>query len=279
MSSLTRIQTHGRLATSLACLALLLTGQTAAAAEYRFTPEPAYPPVSAEEVYKPLLDYLSKATGETFVLNTPANYSSYWREIRQPDNTDFSYDEAHFADYRIQRSNFIPLVRRLQPTSYTLQASPYFEGESDSTKGLENASIATMPAPSMGYAILAEIFPDPVQQPEIKSNSASWRDTMDILNSGEADAMIFPTWMLETFGNPSNITVFTSREYSGPAILASPNVPEDVRNKVRDALLDVEGAPELAELLLELGVTKFVPASPKDYEGDQKLLMGFYGYK
>jgi hypothetical protein len=48
---------------------------------------------------------------------------------------------------------------------------------------------------------------------------------------------------------------------------------------VRDALLDVEGAPELAELLLELGVTKFVPASPKDYEGDQKLLMGFYGYK
>ncbi|MGB0134025.1 PhnD/SsuA/transferrin family substrate-binding protein [Dokdonella sp.] len=136
-----------------------------------------------------------------------------------------------------------------------------------------------MPAPSLGYALLAEIFPDPVQQPEIKSNSTSWRDAMDILNSGEADAMIFPTWMLETFGNPSHITVFTSREFAGPAILASPNVPEDVRNKVRDALLNVEGAPELAELLLELGVTKFVPASAEDYDGDQKMLSGFYGYK
>ncbi|MEZ5462956.1 phosphate/phosphite/phosphonate ABC transporter substrate-binding protein [Dokdonella sp.] len=279
MSRLTNKSPQCRRTAHLACLALLLAGSVAAAAEYRFTPEPTYTPEAAEEIYRPLLDYLSKATGETFILVAPANYSSYWREIRQPDNTDFSYDEAHFADYRIQRANFIPLVRRLQPTSYTLQASPYFEGNTESPKGLENAKIATMPAPSLGYALLAEIFPDPVQQPEIKSNSASWRDAMDILNSGEADAMIFPTWMLETFGNPSNITVFTSSEFAGPAVLASPSVPEDVRNKVRDALLNVEGAPELAELLLELGVTRFVPASAEDYKGNQSMLSGFYGYK
>ncbi|MGB0134024.1 PhnD/SsuA/transferrin family substrate-binding protein [Dokdonella sp.] len=124
MSSLTRKSTYGHLATGLACLALLTTASLAAAAQYRFTPEPTYTPEAAEEIYKPLLDYLSKATGETFVLDIPSNYSDYWREIRQPDNTDFSYDEAHFADYRIKRSQFIPLVHRLQPTSYTLLASP-----------------------------------------------------------------------------------------------------------------------------------------------------------
>lgn len=264
---------------AVACLSLLFGASTASAAEYRFTPEPTYNPVSAEEVYKPLLDYLHKATGETFILVTPANYSSYSKDLRTPDSTDFSYDEAHFADYRIQHSKFIPLVRRLQPTSYTLLASPYFEGDTKSPKGLENASIATMPAPSLGYALLAELYPDPVQQPKVRSNAASWREAMDILNSGEADAMIFPTWMLETFGNPSHIPVYTSKEFAGPAILASPNVPEDVRNKVRDALLNVDGAPELAELLLELGVTKFVPASASDYEGDQKMLSGFYGYE
>ena len=277
MSHSNRNSTQYRLATRLACLSLLLAGSIACAAEYRFTPEPAYTQEAAEEIYKPLLDYLSKATGEKFVLTPPANYSTYWRQIREPDNTDFSYDEAHFADYRIQRSNFIPLVRRLQPTSYTLLASPYFEG--DSPKDLENSRIATMPAPSMGYALLAEIFPDPVQQPSIKSSAASWRECLDMLNSDEVDAMIFPTWMLETFGNPSHITVSTSEEMAGPAILASPNVPEDVRNKVRDALLNIDGAPELGELLLELGVTKFVPATAADYEGDQKMLSGFYGYK
>lgn len=277
MSSFNRKGMECRLATRLACLGLLLASSAVAAAQYRFTPEPSYTPEAAAEIYKPLLDYLGKATGETFVLVAPANYSSYSREIRDPASTDFSYDEAHFADYRIQHSKFIPLVRRLQPTSYTLLAGPEFEG--NSPKDLLGAHIATMPAPSLAYALLTEIFPDPVQQPEIKSNSASWRDALDILNSGEAEAMMFPTWMLETFGNPSHITVFTSREFSGPAILASPNVPEDVRNKVRDALLDIDGAPELGELLLELGISKFVPASAKDYAGDQKMLGGFYGFK
>lgn len=260
-----------------ACLGAAVASASVQAAEYRFTPEPAYTPAAAEEIYKPLLDYLSKATGEKFVLAPAANYASYWRDILKPDLTDFSYDEAQFADYRINHLGFIPLVRRSQATSYTLLANPDFEGKSPNA--LLSSRIATMPAPSLGYAVLMQIFPDPVQQPDISSNAASWRDCLDILNSGEAQAMIFPTWMLETFGNPSMVTVFTSREFAGPAILASPNVPEDVRNKVRDALLNVEGAPELGDLLLELGITRFVAAEAKDYAGAQDMLSGFYGYK
>ncbi len=261
----------------VACLCAALIGTSAHAAEYRFTPEPAYTPAAAEEIYKPLLDYLSKATGEKFVLAPAANYASYWRDILKPDQTDFSYDEAQFADYRINHLGFIPLVRRSQGTSYTLLANPDFEGEKPSA--LLSSRIATMPAPSLGYAVLMQVFSDPVQQPDISSNAASWRDCLDMLNSGEAQAMIFPTWMLETFGNPSMVTLYTSRDFAGSAILASPDVPEDVRNKVRDALLNAEGAPELGELLLELGITKFVSAEPKDYAGEQKMLSGFYGYK
>lgn len=260
----------------VACLCAALLGTSAQAAEYRFTPEPAYTPAAAEEIYKPLLEYLSKATGEKFVLTPATNYSSYWRNILKPDQTDFSYDEAQFADYRINHLGFIPLVRRSQPTTYSLLANPDFEGETP--KALLSSRVATMPVPSLGYAVLMQVFPDPVQQPEISSSSTSWRDCLDMFNSGEAQAMVFPTWMLETYGNPSMIPLYTSREFSGPAILASPNVPEDVRNKVRDALLDVEGAPELGELLLELGITKFVSAEPKDYAGEQKMLSGFYGY-
>src|SRR6218665_1342567 len=90
----------------------------ASAAEYRFTPEPVYPPDAAREIYKPLMDYLSSATGETFTLVLPPNYSTYWRNILKEDITDFSYDEAHFADYRITRSKFVPLARTAEPTSY-----------------------------------------------------------------------------------------------------------------------------------------------------------------
>src|SRR5690606_28069846 len=154
------------------------------AATYRVTPEPAYTPAAAEEIYKPLLEYLSKATGEKFVLAPATNYASYWRDILKPEQTDFSYDEAQFADYRINHLGFIPLVRRSQATSYTLLANPDFEGKSPNA--LLSSRIATMPAPSLGYAVLMQIFPDPVQQPDISSNAASWRDCLDIFNSGEA---------------------------------------------------------------------------------------------
>ena len=129
-----------------ACLCAAVIGTSAHAAEYRFTPEPAYTPAAAEGIYKPLLEYLSKATGEKFVLAPATNYASYWRDILKPDQTDFSYDEAQFADYRINHLGFIPVVRRSQATSYTLLASPDFEGKNPNA--LLSSRIATMPAPS-----------------------------------------------------------------------------------------------------------------------------------
>lgn len=265
-----------RFATALA-LGSLLQVSASQAAEYRFTPEPAYPPEVAKQIYQPLLDYLGKATGEKFVLLTSPNYSVYWRDILKPDQTDFSYDEAQFADYRIQHLQFVPVVRKAQPTTYTLLASSEFDGQPP--RALLASRIATMPAPNLGYALLMEVFSDPVQQPDINSATASWRECLDILNSGEAGATMFPTWMLETFGNPSLATLYTSREFPGNAILAAPSVPEEVRNKVRDALANAEGAPELGGLLLELGVDKFIPATATDYAGQRKMLSGFYGYK
>ena len=51
---------------SAVCLGIALNLASAQAAQYRFTPEPTYTPEAAEAIYKPLLDYLSKATGEKF---------------------------------------------------------------------------------------------------------------------------------------------------------------------------------------------------------------------
>jgi ABC-type phosphate/phosphonate transport system substrate-binding protein len=122
-----------------------------------------------------------------------------------------------------------------------------------------------------------QFYPDPVEQPNFLSTANSWRDAVQIVFDDSADAAIVPTWLKDTY--PNLTTIKTSREFAGPAILAAPEVPEDVRAKVRDALLKLGDAPELAELLLELGVSKFVPASADDYSGDQEMLAGFYGFK
>jgi ABC-type phosphate/phosphonate transport system substrate-binding protein len=62
-------------------------------------------------------------------------------------------------------------------------------------------------------------------------------------------------------------------------VLAAATVPADVRDKVRAALLKLGDVPELSDLLIELGISKFVPAEAKDYAGNREVLEGFYGYK
>ena len=60
---------------SIAMLAAVIATalvRPAAAADYTFTVEPNYPPAQAQQVYKPLLDYLGKATGHRFVLKAVA---------------------------------------------------------------------------------------------------------------------------------------------------------------------------------------------------------------
>lgn len=256
-------------------LAISIDASSVAAAEFRFSVEPTYEEDSARGIYAPLMAYLARATGHSFILVTAPNYSSYWRDLLREGNSDFALEEAHFADYRITRANFTPLVRTSERSSYTLVAGQDFEGAG--LDGLLSGSIVSMPAPSLGYASLMRFYPDPIRQPRVLSSATSWRDAVQIVFGGEADAAIIPTWLKDTY--PSLVTIRTSQEFAGPAVLAAPGVPADVRTQVRDALLRLSETPELEELLLELGISGFVPATAGDYANESRALGGFYGYK
>ncbi len=262
-------------AAALVFAGLFATAGASHAAEYRFTAEPIYPPETAREMYAPLMTYLNKATGDTWTLVTPPNYSAYWRSLLDENVTDFAFEEAHFADYRITRAKYVPLVRVAGNTSYTLVADPQLEGAG--LDGLLSKTVVTMPAPSLGYALLAGFYPDPVRSPTIASSANSWRDAVQIVFGGEAGAAIIPTWLKDTY--PNLVTIRTSREFAAAGVLAAPGVPEEARQKLRTALLELGSQPELAELLLELGVSRFVGAAAADYTGSSEVLSGFYGYK
>ena len=94
---------------------------------------------------------------------------------------------------------------------------------------------------------------------------------------GEADAAMIPTWLKDQY--PNLTPVKTSRDFPGQCITASPDVPADLREKVKDALLKLDTDTDAAKLLFELGVTKFVPASAKEYAGDEQSLKSFIGYQ
>ena len=260
---------------AIAGLAAAIFLHNAAYAEnYTFRIEPSYSPERLKEIYDPLMTYLSKTTGHTFKLETPArNYHFYWRDLQNGVKTDFAFDEAHFTAFRIDRDHFEPLVRTAEATSYTLVSN--IDLGNKGVGGLVGKSIVTMSAPSLGYGLLVEFYPNPILQPDILSTATSWRDAVDRVFGGEADAAIIPTQLKDQY--PNLTPVKTSRQFAGQCISAAPDVPQAVRDNVRDALLKLDSDATASKLLFELGVTKFVGATVKEYEGADQILKPFSG--
>ena len=255
-------------------LAISSLSVTALAAEYNFAVEPTYTPERAREVYEPLIAYLTKTTSHTFKLVTARNYAFYWNDIRNRKDLHFVFDEAHFTDFRIQRFGYVPIVKSSLPTSYSLLTQD--DVQEGNVQAFVAKSLVTMPAPNLGFALLLEYFPNPMQQPDLRSLATSWRDTVEIVFAGEANATMVPSWLRDQY--PNLIPVITTREFPGPAVSASAEVPADVQAKVKEALLVLHEDPTLYEVISELGVQQFVEANAAEYKGSEQMLKNFYGY-
>lgn len=260
---------------ALTILYSLLAATAANAAEYTLSVEPNYPIAQTKDLYQPLLDYLSKATGQRFVLKPSPNYHVYWRDMRNGAKTDFAFEEAHFTDYRINHQHFTPLVRVSDPTRYILLVDP--SKASAGVNGLIGYRIISMSAPSLGYLLLGELYKNPLAQPEIQSIAASWKDGVEMIFAGEADAAMVPGFLGETY--PNLVPVATSRDFIGRALSVAPSVPADVRKKVTDAMLRLHKDNSLYDVINELGATQFVPASAAEYAGNERLLRDVFGYQ
>ncbi len=264
-----------KLSQALAALISVLIAVPAMAAQYTLAVEPNYPPAQAQQVYKPLLDYLSKSTGHTFVLKTASNYHVYWRDLRSGAKTDFAFEEAHFTDYRHERLGFTPLVRVAEPTRFSLLADgPVADG---GIQGLIGYRVVSMPAPSMGYLLLGELYKNPIAQPEIQSVAANWRDGVEMVFSQETEAAMVPNYIAQLY--PNLVAVSESAEYTGRALSAGGTVPADVRQAVSEAMLKLHLDDSLYEVLVELGASQFVEANASEYAGNERLLRGVFGYK
>lgn len=259
----------------LLAVALAMAGTAASAADYTVAVEPNYPPAQAQQVYKPLLDYLSRSTGHRFILKTATNYHVYWRDLRSGAKTDFAFEEAHFTDYRHERMGFTPLVRVAEPTRYSLLAEPSVAERG--VQGLIGYRVVSMPAPSMGYLLLGDLYKNPIAQPEIQSVAANWIDGVEMLFSQETEAAMVPNYIAQTY--PQLVAVSESREFTGRALSAGGTVPADVRKAVSEAMLKLHEDDALYEVLVELGASQFVPATAAEYAGNERLLRGVFGYK
>lgn len=257
------------------CTAIALSAPTAHAADYRLAVEPTLPAEQISDVYQPLLTYLKRRTGHNFRLVEARNYNSYWRDLRANVPVDFAFEDAHFADFRIQFNGFVPVARNTESTVYALIASPEYEGQD--IRALIGEPVACMGAPSLGFALLVQMYDNnPLSQPSVRSNAASWRDEVQMIFADEVKGAVVPAHLAEEFYNLP--TLARTQPVPGRAFTASPAVPEEVITAIGEALESLHEDPDLYDVLAELGVSQFVPATAAEYAGQSELLRGFYGY-
>ncbi len=246
-----------------------------AAAELTLGVEPRYPPEQMAGEYKPLVDYLTRATGHKIKLVVAPSYHAYWRDLRENRKLDIVLEDAHFAAYRHARFYYVPVVKVAEPASYTLVASDLLTDPTLNT--LVGKRVVTMPSPSLGYAALTEMYPNLIRQPEIESLAKSWKDGVEIVFGGDAEATILPTPLAQQY--PNLIPVGTSRDFPGAAVLVRPTLDPKIVAAVTTAFLKAHEEQSLIDFNTGLFISQWVRTTAADYVGQDAVLKTFFGYQ
>ena len=186
---------------------------------------------------------------------------------------DLVLDAAHFTDYRIKTQGYTVLAKLPDTVSFSIVTSEdNFILDREELIGLR---VATLPSPSLGALRLEELFPNPVRTPFYIWERNTTVAVENIL-SGKIDAAIIPTRLASAYSN-LNI-VLTTEPVPHMGLSVSPDVPAEITEKIRQALLTADSKENGKKMLEKLKMNSFEPASSETYDGYSDLLKEVFGY-
>ena len=254
-------------------LVLLLSSSFISAKSYEIAIQPILPEAEIKRVYQPLVDYLSEATGDTFSIKTYRNFLTYWERMKKQVGFDFVLDAAHFTDWRIKRQNYNVLAKFPDSVSFSLvtrEDNLVFDAEE-----LVLAKIATMTSPGLGAVRLNEIYSNPMRIPRYMQSKDAVSSVKKVID-GKADAAIIPTPLMGAFEGLN--LVETTQLVPHMGFSASSEIPEDVFDKVKRALVDATKTVDGRKMLRNINIEYFEKANNATYDGYAVLLQDVFGY-
>jgi len=244
------------------------------AAEYTLAIQPILPQQELKTRFQPLADYLSQETGQTITITTQRNFLFYWTKMRKgKKGFDLVLDAAHFTDYRIKTQGYTVLAKLPDTVSFSIVTrEDNFILDEEELIGMR---VATMPSPSLGALRLEELFPNPMRTPLY-----IWEQNTTIavekIQSGKIDAAIIPTRLASAYNNLN--VVLTTEPVPHMGLSASPDVPAEITEKIRQALLTAANKENGKQMLAKLKINGFEAADSKTYDGYSDLLKEVFGY-
>ncbi len=256
-----------------ALLLLSVMSVSAQAATLKFAIPPFLPKAELEKSFGPLIQKLSEMTGTSIELEVFPNYLAFWQETRTGSPFDIALDSAPTTDFRVERQHWHVIAKLSGTVTQSLVTGPN-DAVLDPSE-LINKKIAVQPSPSVSALTLYQLFPNPVQQPQLVFVDSN-RAAADAVKSGKVAAALIPTPIAA--GYPSLNMVTTTAPLPFLAVSVSPNVPPEVVKSLQAALVGLGETPEGKTLLKQSQLRAFTLATDSEYAGSEKLLEGTFGY-
>lgn len=249
------------------------TPGVASALEFTMSIQPILPKKQIVEAYTPLADYLSKQTGHTIKIKGHSNFITYWADMRLENGFDLVLDAAHFTDYRVKKKNYEVLAKLPDTVSFALVTH-----EDELVFDIEELvlkRVATLVSPSVGAIRLLDLFTDPFRQPMIVYARDS-NDAARMVMDKSVYAAIIPTALVGSYAGLNTVTTTDSLPHM--AFSVSPKVPEAVREKIRQALLEAKDTKPGQDMLAKINFTAFEKTDAAAYQNYDQMLKHVLGY-
>lgn len=261
---------------------LLISGGCgpARAGTYTFSSPPRLGAPESRALFAPLMEVLSRGTGQSFVYVHPDSWFSYQSDVR---NGRFALllDGAHMAAWRIASRGDIPLVRARERIRFVLVALR--DSRIYSKEDLIGQPVCAYAPPDLGTVSFLRKFNSPFQVPRIVATPEPVDRVRRLLAGNCAGAVLSRRFYTESevlrpVAHQMEIITQTD-SYPGLTLTAAAALPAQVSRAVRRVLLSRAGERATAALRGRLAEgDTFVAAAKDEYAGIDHLLRSYPGF-
>ena len=257
------------------CLAFVVFSgviSTSASAEYIFTAPPRESEQRGIEIYKPIADFLTKATGEEFVYKYPGNWAEYSRGMRN-EEYDLAFDGPHFVSWRIKHIEHDAVAKLPQLHIWRVIVRSDNK-DVETLDDLVGKKICAPKSPNFGMLTMMSHYPNPDREP-VHVITKGWKDGFNGVVQGKCVAAVLPKTNHRKFDPELSKTraIHTHLPYPNQAFTAGPSLSPELKTRVIDSLLSDDGQQALMKLRERFTKgDKLVSVDNEEYEGISMVL-------
>ena len=241
-----------------------------------FTAPPRETPEAGQELYQPIAEHLSKATGKQIVYQHPGTWGVYRTQMLK-GAYDIVFDGPHFNSYRVEKLNH-NIVAKIPGNREFVVIAPK-DSQYANVQQMYGRTFCAMAPPNLGTLVLISQFDNPARQPSVLSTEG-WNQIYQGVASGRCAGGVLPLPNLKALDKDGKMKiVFKTQALPDQAFSVGPRVSREDQARIASALVSSEANVPTAKLRTAFKAgNSLAPTTNSEYAGLASYLRSEWGY-